>query len=224
MAVVLSILGLAFTVGIVHGDGTVYGGGGCVPVYGGGVSCPRVEEFVDKTLWNKVTKTFVEGLGPNDDIGTRFTAGEEVQFRLQVKNTGDQLINRIVVKDSLPPFSQFVAGPGIYSPSDRSLTFTIDNLPANAVSEHFIKVKVVSENELPKDSTLICGKEGIVNRVRIDADNRAPKFDETPFCIGKPSSPQAPSIPSAGVEDIVFPGLVTLLSGGLYLMRKAKLS
>ena len=30
-----------------------------------------------------------------------------------------------------------------------------------------------------------------------------------------------PQLPKAGVEDYVFPGFVTLLTGGLYLIKKA---
>lgn len=210
-----------FAAGAYGGD--TYGGGGCVPVYGGGTSCPPEGEYVDKTVKNPATGAYVDALGPEHPVNTRYQPGDEVSFRIQVKNSSNQAINHLDVIDTLPLYTTFVSGPGAFNAGSRTVNYTIDSLAAGAVNEQFLTVRVVPANDLAKDKTLLCGREGVKNVVTMTEEGRATKYDEAPFCIAKPlPAITATKVPAAGVEVFVLPGLLSLLGGGLYLGRKAR--
>lgn len=212
---------IAFAAGGNGGD--VYGGGGCVPVYGGGTSCPPEGEQVNKTVKNPGTGEFVDALGPEHPVNTRFIPGQDVVFRIQIKNNSNQTISHIDVVDTLPLYTSFVSGPGSYNATNKTINYSIDNLSSQATNEQFVTVRTNAMSELPNDKSLLCGREGVKNIVNIVADGRAPRFDETPFCIAKPSTPiTTKKIPAAGAESIILPGLISFLAGGLYLWQKAK--
>jgi len=195
----------------------VQASGGCVPVYGGGVQCPRAAEvLLDKKVRNPATGIFVDNLGLSDP---KYRPTGIVTFRLYIKNTGDETIDRVTVTDKIPQFIDYMSGPGNFDNSSRTLTFTVDNLYGGTTRTFDIKGRIVHEAVLPAEKSVVCP----VNIA--DADTSSQKdHDESQFCIEKP--PVVPSVPKAGPEHWILSlgGLTTALSVGLYFRKKAFLA
>ncbi len=194
-------------------DGT-YGQPGCVPVYGGGVQCPRVGQvLIDKTVKNSSTGIFVDNLGPSDP---KFRPQWLVTFQLLIKNTGDQKIDKITVSDKLPDFIDFTSGPGTYNKDTKTLTFDVLGLGAGSSQTYYITARVVHPSVLPADKNVVCP----VNSVEA-ATSSQKDTDSSQFCIEKEMV--VPSVPNAGPEHWIlsFAGLTSALITGLYLRRKS---
>jgi len=129
-------------------------GSGCVPVYGGGVQCPRVGQvLIDKTVRNPSTGVFVDNLGPTDP---KYHPQWTVTFRLVIKNSGDQTLDKITVTDKLPDYLDFTSGPGNYNSHSKTLTFDIFNLAGGSSQTFEIKGRVVHTAVLPADKNVVC--------------------------------------------------------------------
>lgn len=194
-------------------DGTS-GQSGCVPVYGGGVQCPRVGQvLIDKTVRNPSTGIFVDNLGPSDP---KYRPNWLVTFRLIIKNTGNQTLDKVTVTDKLPNFVDFTSGPGNYDANSRTLTFDVLNLTGGSTQTYNIVVRVVHAAVLPANKSIICE----VNAVNAVTSSQKDS-DSSQFCIEKEMV--VPSVPTAGPEHWILSivGLTTTLTIGLYLRKKA---
>lgn len=188
--------------------------GDCVPVYGGGVQCPRVGQvLIDKTVRNPSTGVFVDNLGLSDP---KYRPASFVTFRLTVKNSGDQALEKVIVVDKIPQFVDFMTGPGTYDAKNKTLTFEVKNLDGGSSQVFEITGRVVHQAVLPEAKNVVC----ITNVVDAKADSQTDR-DESQFCIEKRM--EVPTVPKAGPEDwlLILTGLSTVLTSGLYLRRKS---
>lgn len=192
--------------------GDSYGQGGeCVPVYGGGVQCPRAGQvLIDKTVLNPSTGIFVDNLGPSDP---KYRTQQEVAFRLVVKNSGDKNLETIEVKDTLPPYVVFMSGPGSYDANSRVLTFTVNNLGGGASQTFEIKARTEHPAVFPADKNVVCPVNVADAQIGEQKDH-----DEAQFCIEKKM--EVPSQPKAGSEVFSLVSLTGSLITGLYLKKK----
>lgn len=200
----------------VFADGT-YGQSGCVPVYGGGVQCPRVGQvLINKTVRNSSTGIFVDNLGPTDP---KYRPDWMVKFHLTISNTGDETLSKVTVTDKLPDFVDFTSGPGNYDSNTKTLTFDVFDLAGGSSQTYEITAKVVHPAVLPADKSVTC----VVNNVTAVTASQTDS-DSSQFCIEKEMI--VPSVPSAGPEHWILSiaGLGTALTIGLYLRKKAIIS
>lgn len=188
---------------------------GCVQVYGGGIVCPEGKVFIDKKVRNPETGSLVDNLNPNDP---RFSPGQEVVFRLTVKNTGTVKLDKLEVKDTLPDFLEFVSGPGSFDVSAKTLSFVVENLEVDQSREFEVVARVTGAGNLPSDQGLFC----VVNSVEARVDDRLDR-DTSQLCLQKPVL-GVTTLPAAGPESAVLFGLFTAISGllGITLLRRAK--
>lgn len=107
----------------------------CPSVYG--AKCPTGNLFIDKKVRNPQSGEFIESLSSN---GPTFLPGQEVQFRIEVRNNGNAELQGIQVQDRLPDFVEFVSGPGNFS--NRTLSWTIDRLGAGEFRLFDVKVRI----------------------------------------------------------------------------------
>jgi len=188
--------------------------GGCVPVYGGGVQCPRAGEvLIDKTVRNPSTGIYVDNLGLSDP---KYRPQWIVNFKVLVKNFGDQTLDKVTVTDKIPQYVDFMSGPGTYDAKNRILTWEVNNLAGGASQAFEIKARVVHSAVLPQEKSVICP----VNVVDVKSDSQT-DHDESQFCIEKQLV--LPQVPSAGPQHWIFSfaGLSALLTAGVYLRKKA---
>ncbi|OGG27234.1 hypothetical protein A2960_00235 [Candidatus Gottesmanbacteria bacterium RIFCSPLOWO2_01_FULL_39_12b] len=202
--------------------------GGCVPVYGGGVQCPRPGQvLIDKTVRNPSTGVYVDNLGPNDP---RYRPEWIITFNIVVKNPGDETLDTVTVADTLPQYMDYMSltgATGNYNSTTRTLTWTVSNLTGGSSQLFQLRGRIVHPSLLPADRNVICpiaGNPQPVNIVDSRASNGQTDHDESQFCIEKELV--VPQVPKAGPEHWILSlvGIGTALTIGLYLRKKATAS
>ncbi len=203
------ILGTLFFLG----PGKTLANGGCVPVYGGGVECPKAGQvLVDKKVRNPASGIYVDNLGLSDP---KYLPEQVVIFQIIVKNSGDGSISNLKVTDTLPQFVDYMSGPGNYDSATRKLSFNVANLGAGTSQTFEIKGRVVHQAALPEEKSTVCP----VNVVDVTVDSQT-DHDESQFCVQKKIA--VPTVPQAGPQDwlISLFGLGTIFTIGIYLRKK----
>jgi uncharacterized repeat protein (TIGR01451 family) len=206
-------------------------GSQCQIIYGGGEVCNKEVSFNLSKFVQSPTKggDFVHNLQVTD---VHFMPGQIVSFKITVKNTGKDIIDRVSVTDSLPQFLTFVAGPGNYNNSSKILTFELENLAPNETREVVISTKVVDVNALPSNQSIVC----TVNQVNANDDTGASAQDSSQLCIERQitiaptptpmiyAKVPVKSIPSTGPEMLPLLGLIPAGLAGFVLRKKSKLN
>ncbi|MBI4058697.1 hypothetical protein HY404_00500 [Candidatus Microgenomates bacterium] len=178
----------------------------CETQYGGGEVCVKTGELqINKMVWDPIQKKFVDNLGLNDH---RFAPGEEVTFKLQIKNVGDATFAKVNVADTLPSMLTLAGG---------SLNFDISDLTVGKTEEREIKAKVVEDKQFPTNKNLIC----VVNAAEVSGDNQKDK-DTAQLCLERKAAPvPAKKLPPTGNQSWIFviaSATVSLLTS-FYLLK-----
>lgn len=178
----------------------------CETQYGGGEVCVRTGELqIDKEVWNIGNGLFVDNMGIND---YKFSPGEEITFRLKIKNVGDKTFDKVYVKDTLPDYLELISG---------DLSFEINDLSVGETEEREFKVRVVSADKFPDKST-IC----VVNSAETWSEDEKDK-DTSQVCLEKKVlgvKVLPPTGPKNSILILGFSIISAVLS--LILLRKAK--
>lgn len=174
----------------------------CETQYGGEVCVKTGELQIDKEVWHPGKQEFWDNLYLTTYI---FGSGEEITFRLKIKNVGDEKFDEVKVEDRLPSYVELVSG---------ELSFTIKDLEPDETEEREIKVRVVSLDQLPESR--ICD----VNTVEVWADDEHDK-DTAQVCIEEKVLGVA-ELPPTGPKYGLIILLVSLINAiiGFYLIRK----
>lgn len=172
--------------------------------------------LVDKTIKNPITLEYLNNL---DSSAVLFTADNLIDFKVRVKNTGDEELKNIEVKDTLPPYVIFQSGPGSYDSGSRTLTWKIDKLDPDQESTFDIRVKVVPASQLPQGGT-VC----VINRIDARAETGEYDDDSSQFCIEtRILAKVTPKItPDTGIDpQLALQALscLSLMGAGLKLRR-----
>ncbi len=197
----------------------------CQPIYGGGQNCVTKGQIsLDKKVQDPKSKEYVDNLSRNN---ARYVAGQTVNFKLVVTNTGDSKIDEVTVTDTFPQFLNFVSGPGKFDNDSKTLTFTVSNLNASESRTYTVVGKVADAANLPKDAGITC----VVNQAEAVADD-SKSDDNANLCIetfvpmtkgGLPvmQAPNMTSTPATGPEMLPIIGLIPAGLGGLFLRKKS---
>lgn len=169
---------------------------------------PALSGNEDKQICKDTSDRFIDNMGLNFH---RFSPGEEVRFRIKVKNVGDAALGKVTVTDTPPTiFLQTTSGP---------LTFDLTNLQPGEVRQQEIKMKVLDTDSLPQNST-VC----VVNAVEASAEDNKDR-DTSQVCLerkvlGVKVVPETKELPSTGAEVWLLSfGSVSALLGGAKLTR-----
>lgn len=179
----------------------------CETQYGGGQVCVRTGQLqIDKEIFNPDKKEFVDNL---DFTSFKFNAGNEVKFKLKIKNVGDATFDKVSVNDTLPSFLELVSG---------SLSFEINDLTPGETEEREIVTKVVSSSKLPAEP-IICD----VNTAEVKSGDERDK-DTAKVCVEKKVL-GAIILPPTGPENWLLILIVSIVAGiaGFTLKRINKL-
>lgn len=200
----------------------------CQPIYGGGQTCVTSENIlVDKKILNPKTNVLVDNLGINDP---KFDPDTVVNFQISVKNTGNNLLNKVDVKDIFPQHLNFFGGPGNFDPNTKELTFSIENLKPNEIKTFTVLGKIVDAAQLQISQGVVC----VVNQVQAvnSANTSQVSQDNSQFCIEKkvlgetakggfpvlPIKPTGTS-PSTGAESLALFSLIPTGITGWFLRK-----
>jgi uncharacterized repeat protein (TIGR01451 family)/LPXTG-motif cell wall-anchored protein len=204
----LSLLSLFLFVGSVSADTQV----SCESGYG--TTCRTGELELEKKVKNPQTGELVGSLNAN---GANFLAGQEVFFRIEVKNGGDDNLSNVAVVDKLPDYVDFIAGPGEYSKDSRKVTWTISELKAGETKMFDLKVKV--SKDLP-DMGISC----LTNWAEARKDSLLAQ-DTAVFCIQTKVLGTVTELPKTGASNNqkVLISSMLMLGTSVLLLKKFNL-
>lgn len=111
--------------------------------------------FIDKQVAEPGTATTKNGVQAGvyrDNLsinGTRYQPGQEVVFKIIVKNISDKTLTNITVTDRLPDFGDPLVGPGSYNSDNRTITYVINELKPNQEDVQYVRMQIYSQGKLP---------------------------------------------------------------------------
>jgi len=186
--------------------------------YGG--TTPTLSILIDKTVAKPgggvqtkggiATYEYVDNLSPAD---VRFKPGNQVMFKLKVKNTSNTSISNVTVKDFIPVYLEPIEGPGTYDSNSRVITFDAGSFAADEEKTYLLKMQLNTQDKMPSDKGLFC----LTNKAQAYNGNVSDD-DTTQFCIEKEVI-NTVETPKAGPEMGLFMmlGELGLLGMGLKL-------
>ncbi len=184
--------------------------------YGG--ETPSYSILIDKTVAipngsNTNSNNYVDNLSPSDP---RFHAGNDVYFKVRVKNTSDRNLTAVWVKDYVPTYILPIEGPGSWDLNNRIISWNAGDFNVDEEKTYYLKMRVYDKNMLPLDKGLFCITNGADARNDVSYDD-----DSSQICIEKEVT-EVKKVPSAGPEmgTLLITGELALLGAGIFLKRK----
>jgi len=165
----------------------------CTTQYGGTTTCVSTNLTINKQVESPASHLFMENLSSD----TPFSIGNDVHFRLIIKNTGSQTLSTVTVKDIFPKELIFKAGPGTVDSVGNTLTFTLDNLNAGE-SRTLELLATVDANKINKDRSISC----VINTAQVSMSNQSDQ-DTAQLCI-QTNVLGATTLPTAGSNDFAL--------------------
>ncbi len=185
----------------------------CTTQYGGTTTCVPSDLTINKQVKNPSTNIFVENLTTTDPT---FTPGSDVTYKLIIKNTSGETFNPVTVRDTLPAYLTFVAGPGTYNSETKVLEFTLENLIAGETRTIEILARVANADQFPAGKSLFC----VTNVAYVSALNRLDS-DSAQACLQ--NGEVVRYLPVAGYNDLmILLPFVGVGLGGLALLKGKK--
>lgn len=194
----------------------------CTTQYGGTTTCVPTDLTINKQVAKPVVETkggtqtvvFVENLTTTDPT---FAPGADVLYRLIITNASNKTFNPVKVKDTLPPYLEFVSGPGTYDAATRTLAFELENMTAGETRTVEIQAKIVDVTKFPSGKSLFC----VTNVAEVRAEDR---FDSDSAQICLQNGEVVRNLPVAGFNDfaLLLPFAGVGLGGVALLKGKKK--
>lgn len=160
---------------------------------------PALSGNEDKQICKDTSDRFIDNMGLNFH---RFSPGEEVRFRIKVKNVGDVTLSNVAVSDT--------PQAGFFELTSGSLNFNLTNLQPGETRDQELKFKVVDTASFPQNN-VIC----VINTANASADNFSDR-DTAQLCLEKKVlGVQAKELPKTGFGTwlILFGSVLSLAIG-----------
>lgn len=130
-----------------------------------------------------------------------------VEFQVEVKNIGTEVVHNVNVKDMLPKYLSLIFYPGKFDNDQYIVEWNIDKLEANESKTYLIRAKINDSTKL-NVSTKQTNKAEACGAGQCDVDTAS-------YFIGKAT------VPATGASDIAVKTiLITLLAVGGFSLRK----
>lgn len=186
----------------------------CTTQYGGTETCQPSDLTINKQVKNPGSNVFVENLTTTDKT---FTPGSDILYRLTVKNGSGETFDPVTVRDTLPPYLTFVAGPGTYDSTNRVLEIKLEKMIAGESRTIEVLSRVVNADGFPSGKSLFC----VTNVAEARALNRFDS-DSAQACLQNGET-VVTKLPVAGFNELMillpFAGVGL---GGIALLKKRK--
>lgn len=158
------------------------------------------------------TVEYVNNLSPSDP---RFSPGQQVAFKLKIKNTSTVKLTNVVVKDFVPNNIEPMTGPGTYDTNTRTITFNAGDLDPDQEKIFYLTMQVNAQNKLPANLGLFC----VVNKAQVTGDNNIFDDSSSQLCIEKQVN-NVTTTPKAGPTSIILFGQFAILGLGIALKKR----
>ena len=175
----------------------VFADSSCVSAYG--ATCPSGQLFIEKKVQNPKTGELVNVLSSST---ATFAPEGEINFRIEVKNTGSANLSGTFVQDRLPGSIKFISSnPGSnFDQSNNILSWNIDNLGAG--ESRFFQVKFAVKAKADLNFDIAC----MTNFVQAQKDANVAQANAL-FCIQaqalKTMTPLK-EIPKTGTREVIW--------------------
>lgn len=184
----------------------------CVSVYG--ATCPSSQLFIEKKVQNPKTGELVNVLSSST---VTFGPNNEVNFRIETKNTGTAAVSGVFVQDRLPGNIKFISSnpAGSFDQANNILSWTIDNLGPG--ESRFFQVKIVVKAASELNFDIAC----MTNFVQAQKDSQTASANAV-FCIqaqALKAVPQVTETPKTGLPAVTWVLSALLLLLGFKFRR-----
>ncbi len=175
-----------------------------------------IDKMVGKPYITKGGVTEVEYVDNLSASDPRFGPGQEIYFKIKVKNTANTRLTNVTVKDYVPAYLEPLEGPGSYDASTRIITFEAGDFEADEEKIYYIKMQVLPQDKLPADKGLFCE----INKA-VAYNDQVSDEDTAQYCIEKQVT-GVTTVPSAGPAWALALVGLNMVGGaiGLYLRKK----
>ncbi len=151
--------------------------------YGG--ETPSYSILVDKMVGMPISTKggatdyqYVDNLSPTDP---RFAPGQEVWFKIKIKNTSSQNLTAVEVTDYVPDYLMPLEGPGKWNPDNRTIVWNAGDFNIDEEKIYYLKMKVYDQSMLPANKGLIC----VINKASAKKNDVAYDEDSAQLCLEK---------------------------------------
>jgi uncharacterized repeat protein (TIGR01451 family) len=173
-----------------------------------------VDKFVGKPDGNNIS--YVDNLSVSD---YKFSPNSDIYFQIKVKNTSNEKLYNIVVKDFLPEFIDPIEGPGNLDFNNHLITVNAGDFNINEEKIYILKTRVFTTDKLPSDKGLFCETNNAEAR-----NDKVSGSDQAGFCFekqvnaGTSSNPITPT--SGPTQNILIISLTSLMAYAGFKLRK----
>lgn len=178
---------------------------------------PSYSILVDKNVGKPEGNTikYVDNLSVSD---YKFSPSNDIYFQIKVKNTANEKLYNVIVKDFLPEFIDPIEGPGDFDYNSRQITINAGDFEINEEKMYILKTRVFSQDKLPSDKGMFCE----TNTAEAKNDKTS-SSDQSGFCFEKQVTGSNPITPVAGPEqNILVISLATAMAYAGFKLRKIK--
>lgn len=169
-----------------------------------------IDKYVGKPENGKIK--YVDNLSVSD---YKFLPNNDVYFQIKVKNTSNEKLHSITVRDYLPEFINAIEGPGEFDHNNHRITISAGDFNANEEKIYIIKTRIFNQDQLPSDKGLFC----VVNKAEAYND-KAYSIDQSNFCFEKQVGTTS-STPKAGPEmNVLILSFASLMAVAGFKLRK----
>jgi uncharacterized repeat protein (TIGR01451 family) len=155
----------------------------CHTVYGGGEVCETCNINVDKEIWNPSENGYWDNIDSSDYT---FESGEEVKFKIVVKNTSDINVNNIEIKDYLPEYVDYVSTyisednhEYEWKSPERYVLYFMGSLDPDQSKTAYLTIRVKDEEDIPVGTTTL------TNKVRAYSEDECSDTNYANFAISR---------------------------------------
>lgn len=134
----------------------------CHTVYGGGEVCESCNLIVDKEIWNPTKNEYWDNI---DSSYYTFKAGEEIKFKIMIKNTSDIKVNNVEIKEYLPSYLDYVSASIAedghsyeWRSNERYVLYFMGSLDPDQTKTAYVTVRVKGENDIPVGISTLTNK------------------------------------------------------------------
>lgn len=169
---------------------------------------PSYKFFIDKKIFNPATQAYVDNLNRDQYL---YIPDQTVDFKVEVKNTGDIDLINMDITDTLPAELIYISGGSINK--GGLVSYHIDKLAVGETQSFLVKTKVKVDANA---SGIICP----VNLAQAQAGSLMDQ-DTSTFCITRNINKNVPPVeqlPKTGLPLVAW-SLVGLLPAGFGLRR-----
>lgn len=176
-----------------------------------GVTQPSRQIIVDKKIKPINSGDWAENLSLSK---VAFVAEDKIDFKLIVKNSGEEELTKIKVIDYLPEYANFVSGSEGYQLNDGQVEWEIEKLQPGEEKEFTLQVAVAKSDQLPEADNFC-----VTNRARVEVETGENDEDLAQFCI-ETRILGAKVLPEAGAELVLAAVASLALAGtGLFIKK-----